>query len=108
MAENYFQVDKISVKYGDIQVLWDVSFEAAKGEIIALVGSNGAGKSTAVKASSGLVKTCGGKIVFNGQELTGGNCRSFIDHGIILCPEGRQLFPQMTVLENLEMGACSK
>lgn len=96
------------MKYGDIQVLWDVSFEAAKGEIIALVGSNGAGKSTAVKASSGLVKTCGGKIVFNGQELTGGNCRSFIDHGIILCPEGRQLFPQMTVLENLEMGACSK
>lgn len=56
MAENYFQVDKISVKYGDIQVLWDISFEAAKGEIIALVGSNGAGKSTAVKAASGLVK----------------------------------------------------
>ena len=94
MAENYFQVDKISVKYGDIQVLWDISFEAAKGEIIALVGSNGAGKSTAVKAASGLVKTCGGKITFDGQDVTGGNCRSFIDHGIILCPEGRQLFPQ--------------
>ena len=108
MAENYFQVDKISVKYGDIQVLWDVSFEAAKGEIIALVGSNGAGKSTAVKAASGLVKTCGGKIAFDGHDVTGGNCRSFIDHGIILCPEGRQLFPQMTVYENLEMGACSK
>ena len=97
MAENYFQVDKISVKYGDIQVLWDISFEAAKGEIIALVGSNGAGKSTAVKAASGLVKTCGGRITFDGQDVTGGNCRSFIDHGIILCPEGRQLFPQMTV-----------
>ena len=75
MAENYFQVDKISVKYGDIQVLWDISFEAAKGEIIALVGSNGAGKSTAVKAASGLVKTCGGKITFDGQDVTGVPCK---------------------------------
>lgn len=108
MADNYLTVDKINVRYGDIQVLWDVSFEAAKGEIIALVGSNGAGKSTSVKAASGLIHTCGGSIKFDGQDLTGGSCRQFIDHGIILCPEGRQLFPQMTVYENLEMGACSK
>lgn len=108
MAEHYFQVDKINVKYGDIQVLWDVSFEADKGEIIALVGSNGAGKSTSVKAAGGLVKTFSGSIKFNNTDLTGGNCRKFIDHGIILCPEGRQLFPNMTVYENLEMGACSK
>ncbi|MCD7735509.1 MAG: ABC transporter ATP-binding protein [Lachnospiraceae bacterium] len=108
MAEKYFQVDKLSVKYGDIQVLWDISFEAERGEIIALVGSNGAGKSTCVKAVSGLQKTCGGTIRFDGKDLTGGNCRSMIDHGIILCPEGRQLFPEMTVYENLEMGACSK
>jgi branched-chain amino acid transport system ATP-binding protein len=108
MAGHYFEVDKINVKYADIQVLWDVSFHAEKGEIIALVGSNGAGKSTSVKAASGLVKTCGGNIRIDGHDITGGNCRSFIDHGIILCPEGRQLFPQMTVYENLEMGACSK
>lgn len=108
MGEYYFQADRINVKYGDIQVLWDVSFHAEKGEIVALIGSNGAGKSTCAKASSGLVKTCGGSIRFNGAEMTGGNSRSFIDHGIILCPEGRQLFPQMTVYENLEMGACSK
>lgn len=108
MGEHYFQAEKINVKYGDIQVLWDVSFHAEKGEIIALIGSNGAGKSTSAKAVSGLVKTFSGSIRFNGAELTGGNCRSFIDHGIILCPEGRQLFPLMTVYENLEMGACSK
>lgn len=108
MSGHYFQADKINVKYGDIQVLWDVSFHAEKGEIIALIGSNGAGKSTSAKAVSGLVKTFSGSIKFNGAELTGGNCRSFIDHGIILCPEGRQLFPMMTVYENLEMGACSK
>lgn len=108
MGDSYFQVDKINVKYGDIQVLWDVSFHADKGEIIALVGSNGAGKSTSVKAASGLVKTFSGSIKFDGADLTGGICRNFIDHGIILCPEGRQLFPQMTVYENLEMGACSK
>lgn len=108
MAERYFQVDKINVKYGDIQVLWDVSFEADKGEIIALVGSNGAGKSTSVKAAGGLVKLHSGSVKFNGTDLTGGNCRKFIDHGIILCPEGRQLFPSMTVYENLEMGACTK
>lgn len=108
MADYYLQIDRINVRYGDIQVLWDVSFEAQKGEIIALVGSNGAGKSTSVKAAAGLVPTFGGHIRIDGQDLTGGNCRRFIDHGIILCPEGRQLFPQMTVYENLEMGACSK
>ncbi|WP_230399334.1 ABC transporter ATP-binding protein [Novisyntrophococcus fermenticellae] len=108
MAEKYFQVDKINVKYGDIQVLWDVRFEADQGEIIALVGSNGAGKSTSVKAASGLIKVHDGHIRFDGKDLTGGNCRKFIDHGVILCPEGRQLFPNMTVYENLEMGACSK
>ena len=108
MGAYYLEIDKINVRYGDIQVLWDISFGAEKGEIIALVGSNGAGKSTSVKAASGLVPTCGGHIRIDGQDLTGGTCRKFIDHGIILCPEGRQLFPQMTVYENLEMGACSK
>lgn len=108
MGEHYLQVDKINVKYGDIQVLWDADFYADKGEIVALVGSNGAGKSTTVKAAAGLVKISSGSVVFDGQHLEGGTCRKFIDHGIILCPEGRQLFPNMTVYENLEMGACSK
>ncbi len=108
MAEKYFQVDKINVSYGDVQVIWDLSFSADKGEIIALVGSNGAGKSTSVKTCSGLVKLTSGSIRFNGNELAGKDCRQFIDHGIILVPEGRQLFPNMTVYENLEMGIVSK
>lgn len=108
MSGHYLQIDKINVKYGDIQVLWDASFYADKGEIVALVGSNGAGKSTTVKASAGLVKISSGTISFDGKNLEGGNCRQYIDHGIILCPEGRQLFPNMTVYENLEMGAASK
>lgn len=108
MNEHYLQIDKINVKYGDIQVLWDTSFYAEKGEIVALVGSNGAGKSTTVKAISGLIKISSGEVIFNGDHLEGGNCRKFIDRGIILCPEGRQLFPNMTVYENVEMGASNK
>ena len=108
MGNAFFKASGLNVKYGDIQVLWDVSFEAEKGEIIALVGSNGAGKSTSVKTVAGLIRHTSGSIVFDGNEIPGGNARAAIDAGIILVPEGRQLFPQMTVYENLEMGACSK
>ncbi|HJB16993.1 MAG TPA: ABC transporter ATP-binding protein [Candidatus Blautia excrementipullorum] len=108
MSENYFEVSNLNVKYGDIQVLWDVNFHAEKGEIIAIVGSNGAGKSTTVKTCAGLIKSESGKIRINGVDLAGNSCRQFIDQGIILVPEGRQLFPEMTVYENLEMGASSK
>lgn len=108
MADKYLQIDKINVRYGDVQVIWDTSFYADKGEIIALVGSNGAGKSTTVKTCGGLVKSFSGSIKFDGNELAGKECRQFIDQGIILVPEGRQLFPNMTVYENLEMGIVSK
>mgnify|MGYP005759618963 FL=1 len=108
MGEKYFEISNLNVKYGDIQVLWDVNFHAEKGEIIAIVGSNGAGKSTTVKTCAGLIKPESGKIAINGTELAGSSCRQFIDQGVILVPEGRQLFPEMTVYENLEMGASSK
>lgn len=108
MGNAFFKASGLNVKYGDIQVLWDVSFEAEKGEIIALVGSNGAGKSTSVKTAAGLIRHTSGSIIFDGKEIPSGNARAAIDAGIILVPEGRQLFPQMTVYENLEMGACSK
>ena len=108
MGEKYFEISNLNVKYGDIQVLWDVNFHAEKGEIIAIVGSNGAGKSTTVKTCAGLIKPESGKIAINGTELAGSSCRQFIDEGVILVPEGRQLFPEMTVYENLEMGASSK
>lgn len=106
--EGRFQVKGLNVSYGDIQVLWDVSFEANKGEIIAVVGGNGAGKTTIVKAVSGLVRPMeGSSVKFGGVELSGSNCRNFISHGVILVPEGRQLFRDMTILENLEIGASS-
>lgn len=108
MAENFFEIQDLNVKYGDIQVLWDVNFHAAKGEVIAIVGSNGAGKSTTVNTCAGLLKAASGKVSIGGKELPTGNYKYFIDEGVILVPEGRQLFPGMTVYENLEMGAGSR
>ena len=109
MAEQHFlEVTDLEVKYGDIQVIWKESFYVKRGEIIAIVGSNGMGKSTTVAACSGLISPCGGSIKVNGKEMAGQHTRSYIDEGVILVPEGRQLFPEMTVLENLEMGCCSK
>lgn len=103
-----FETNNLNVNYGDMQVLWDISFKVAKGEIIAIVGSNGAGKTTIVKAISGLVNPVSGTVKFNDVELAGGSCRTYISNGIIHVPEGRQLFKEMTVLENIEMGASSK
>lgn len=108
MADTFFEVKDLEVKYGDIQVIWKESFFLDKGEIIAIVGSNGAGKSTTVSACCGLINPCGGSVKINGVEMTGQIPRKFIDQGIILVPEGRQLFPEMSVLENLEMGCSSK
>lgn len=108
MAEKFFEVTDLEVKYGDIQVIWKESFYLDKGEIIAIVGSNGAGKSTTVSACSGLLTPCGGTIKVNGIDMTGQNSRKYIDQGVVLVPEGRQLFPDMTVYENLEMGCSSK
>lgn len=108
MAGRFFEVKDLEVKYGDIQVIWKESFYLDKGEIIAIVGSNGTGKSTTVSACCGLISPCGGTVKINGAEMTGQPAKKFIDQGIILVPEGRQLFPEMSVLENLEMGCASK
>ena len=103
-----FKVDKLNVFYGDMQVLWDVSFSVDEGEIIAIVGSNGAGKTTIVKTISGLIKPKSGSVEFNGVELAGTPCTNYLANGVVHVPEGRQLFTGMTILENLEIGAFSK
>lgn len=93
--------------YGDLQVLWDVSFEVNEGEIVALVGANGAGKSTTLKTISGLLSPTNGSITFLDQRLDQVSAHKIIEHGVAQVPEGRRLFPEMTVRENLIMGSLS-
>lgn len=99
------KVDNIDVYYGDVQALWDVSFEVKEGEIVALLGSNGAGKTTTLNTISGLLRPRKGSIEFLGQELTELPAHKMASLGIAHVPEGRRLFPEMTVRENLLMGS---
>ena len=101
------EVKNIDVSYGDLQVLWDVSFEVNEGEIVALVGANGAGKSTTLKTVSGLLRPNNGSVRFLDQRLDQIPAHRIIEHGIAQVPEGRRLFPEMSVRENLIMGSLS-
>ena len=98
------KVSGIDVFYGDLQVLWDVSFEVRDKEILVLVGANGAGKSTTIKTISGLLKPRTGTIEFDGVRLDQLPPDRVIGQGVVHVPEGRKLFPGMSVLENLLMG----
>ncbi len=93
------------VFYGDIQALWDVSISVERGKIVALVGSNGAGKSTLMQAIAGLIKPRRGNILLDGARLDTLPAHRIVESGISMVPEGRRLFPGMTILENLEVGA---
>ena len=99
------KLNNLSAAYGDVQVLWDISFEVREGEIVALIGSNGAGKTTTIKTISGLIKPLRGTIVFNDKNLENRKAPEITDAGVAQVPEGRQLFYSMTVRENLELGA---
>jgi branched-chain amino acid transport system ATP-binding protein len=102
------KVQNIDVFYGDLQILWDVSFEVNEGEIVALVGANGSGKSTTLKTISGLLNPANGSILFQDQYLNQIPANKIIEHGVAHVPEGRRLFPEMTVRENLIMGSLSR
>ena len=102
------KVEGLKAGYGAINILWDISFEIADGEIVAILGSNGAGKTTMVRAITGMIRPSAGSVQFNGEELAKKSSRAILDHGIIQVPEGRQIFTEMSVLENLEMGAFNK
>ena len=95
----------LNMSYGDMQVLWDVSFDVNEGEIVVLVGANGAGKSSTLKTISGLQKPGSGEIEFKGKSLTQISPEEIIQEGVVHCPEGRRLFNEMTVEENLFMGS---
>jgi branched-chain amino acid transport system ATP-binding protein len=99
------EVRNIDVFYGDVQVVWDISFDVKQGEVVALIGANGAGKSTTLKTVSGLLKPRKGSVSFNGKDLSQVEAYHRIDRGMALCPEARRLFVEMTVDENLDMGS---
>ena len=102
------EVRGIDVLYGAVQALWDVSFTVEPGEIVTLIGANGAGKSTVLKAVSGLLAPRRGTVLLEGEDVTGRPPNELVGKGLVLIPEARQLWPAMTVLENLEMGAYAK
>jgi len=99
------EVQNLQVFYGDVQALWDVSFAVRPGEIVTLVGSNGAGKTTTLKTISGLLRPAAGHVRLEGQDLAALPPHQILSRGIAQIPEGRRLWPHMTVLENLELGA---
>ena len=99
------QVDNVVVFYGDLQALWGVSLTVGDAEIVTLVGSNGAGKSTTLKTITGLLRPSTGNIRYDGNSIDKLPMHKIVEMGICMVPEGRRLFPGMTVLENLEMGS---
>lgn len=101
-------VDNINVYYGQIHALKDVSLEVKEGEIVALIGANGAGKSTTLRAISGLLRSRTGSISLMGEDISKTEASKLVSKGLAHVPEGRRIFLQMTVLENLEMGAYTK
>ena len=101
----FFKMEHCDVYYGQIQALYDINVEINPGEIISIIGANGAGKTTLMKSIMGLVPAKNGKIVWQDEEIQAKKTHHIVKRGISYVPEGREIFPGMTVLENMEMGA---
>ncbi|BAT72435.1 branched-chain amino acid transport system ATP-binding protein [Thermosulfidibacter takaii ABI70S6] len=108
MSEVVLRVENLSTGYGEVQILWGVSIQAKKGQLTTIIGSNGSGKTTLLRAITGILPVWEGKIWFNGEDITDVPAYKRADMGLVMVPEGRMLFPEMTVYENLEMGAFNK
>jgi branched-chain amino acid transport system ATP-binding protein len=102
------KIDNLSVHYGGIHALQGVSLEVPEGKIVTLIGANGAGKSTTLKAIIGLVKASGGSVSWNGEPLFGVQTKDIVERGVVLVPEGRRVFANLTVDENLSLGAYAR
>ncbi len=102
------RIEKLNFSYGDLRVLWDIDLTVNRGEIVTVVGANGAGKSTALKNISRLVTWDSGAITFDGMDLGKLQSHEVVELGIVQVPEGRRIFPEMTVIENLAMGSFIK
>ena len=105
MSEPILRIKDLKVNYGGIEAVKGISLDVPKGEIVTLIGANGAGKSSTLRAISGLVKPTSGTIEFEGEDITAKNPTDIVTKGITLVPEGRKIFPDLTVKENLRVGA---
>ena len=105
MAKTILSIQDLQVKYGGIEAVKGISFDVEEGTIVTLIGANGAGKSSTLRTIAGLVKPAAGSISFRGDNITGLGPTVIVKRGITLVPEGRRIFPNLTVLENLKMGA---
>jgi branched-chain amino acid transport system ATP-binding protein len=99
------EISRLEFAYGDLQVLWGVDLSVQQGEIVTVVGANGAGKSTILRNCSRLVKARAGSIKFQGEDLAGLQSHQVVERGLVQVPEARRIFPEMTVVENLRMGS---
>src|SRR5687768_15499498 len=97
-------VDALECRYGKVAAVRGLSLEVKKGELVSLIGANGAGKTTTLKAISGVLRAAAGRVAFEGKDITQASARRVLELGIAHCPEGRRIFPYMSVRENLEMG----
>ncbi len=104
-AEPLLSVTGVRAAYKGVVALWDISFEVVQGQVVTLLGSNGAGKTTTLRTISGLLPAAGGRISFSGEDITRARSDQIVELGIVHVPEGRQLWPRMSVQENLELGA---
>jgi branched-chain amino acid transport system ATP-binding protein len=108
MSEILLKAEELETGYDEVQVLWGVSLAVARGTMTALVGANGAGKTTSLRAMAGIIPIRSGRVIFKGEDVTRLSAHAKAARGLVLVPEGRQLFSNMTVEENLEMGAYSR
>jgi len=108
MSNTMLKVEGLNVYYGSIHAIKDISFEVNEGEIVTLIGANGAGKSTTLNTVGGLLKSKSGTIEFCGKSLVGTKAHNVVRQGLALCPEGRRVFLQLSVADNLEMGAYTR
>ncbi|HWR13130.1 MAG TPA: ABC transporter ATP-binding protein [Rectinemataceae bacterium] len=102
------EIRNLSVHYGGIHALQGIDIDVQEGKIVTLIGANGAGKSTTLRSIVGLVKSSGGSVAWNGETLTGLPTKDIVSKGVVLVPEGRRIFPNLTVEENLKLGAYAR
>ena len=103
--DEVLKIRDLSVNFGGIEAVRGISFDVKQGEIVTLIGANGAGKSSTLRTISGLIIPREGKVIFEGEDITGKNSAQIVARGLMMVPEGRRIFPNLTVLENLKVGA---